>query len=383
MNIKSKQWVYYILSVTGIILILLACKMVGGLFQKQAVQSQSLNLPIVAANPYKTSVKRYIEAVGQCTASASVYLVPQVEGEIVKIWYPNGGNIKKDEVLFEIDNRTYAANLEQAKAQLSIDQAQLNLSQSQLRRSEELRTGNFVSQQEYDSYKANVAIYEGHVHLDKANCTLKNIDLEHCTLRAPFDGVLGKSSVDNRSFVSKGTQLALLNQMQPIYVDFSISEKYFQALQSASISHPEDVVVKASLLDAPTVTQEGKLVFIDNTIEKTTGSFNVRAAFANKQCQFWAGQAVDLKVYYESLNDIFLIPEGSIHIGNHGHFIYIVNDNGEAQMVQVQKGQNYNGWVVIYKGLTGNEKVIAESHPLLAPGAHVTIKSTMEQPKQL
>lgn len=383
MNNNKKQWFYYLLSTTAAILILIAYKTIVSHFHKEEKAEAQLKLAIVSASPYKTSVKQYVEAVGQCTASASIALVPQVEGELVNVLRSNGGHVNQGDRLFEIDNRTYTANLKQAQAQLAIDQAQLHLSQSQLQRSEALRTGDFVSQQEYDGYKANVETYEGHVKLDEANCTLKTIDLDHCTINAPFSGELGKASVDAHSFVAKGTALATLNQMQPIYTDFSLSEKHFQVLQKASSTHLDNIVVEARLLDNPSVTQSGKLVSIGNSIDKTTGSFDVRAEFKNENNQFWAGRAVDVKIYYESLNDVFLVPEGAIHLVNNGHFIYIINHNNEAEMLDVTKGQSYNGWVVIHTGLKGDEKIIAEGHPLLAPGVQVVIASTLEAPQQL
>ena len=134
MNNNKKQWFYYLLSTTAAILILIAYKTIVSHFHKEEKAEAQLKLAIVSASPYKTSVKQYVEAVGQCTASASIALVPQVEGELVNVLRSNGGHVNQGDRLFEIDNRTYTANLKQAQAQLAIDQAQLHLSQSQLLR---------------------------------------------------------------------------------------------------------------------------------------------------------------------------------------------------------------------------------------------------------
>jgi multidrug efflux system membrane fusion protein len=340
-----------------------------------------MQVSIKAAFHFKASVQRYIDAVGQCTAFESLTLVPQVEGELIKVSRKNGGTVKKGDLLFEIDSRSLMASLKQAEAQLTIDEAQLQLHQSQLQRSVTLRTGDFVSQQEYDTYKANVAMYEGRVKLDEAACTLKQIDLEHCFIRAPFDGELGKSTVDTYSFVSKGTTLATLNQMQPIYADCFLSEKYFSPLWNTKNTPNNRIVVEARLLDDNAVVQYGELVYVDNVVDKMTGSFCTRAEFKNEDWGFWEGRAVELKIYYEVLDNIFLVPEASIHMGNKGSFVYVINAQNVAEMRYVNVGQNYKEWVVIHSGLEGNEKIIAEGHALLAPGSHVVVSSMLPAPK--
>jgi RND family efflux transporter MFP subunit len=381
MHSKNKQWFYYMVVTAVSIAFLILCKVASTLFHKKPEMRPPMQLSVKAAFPFKTSVQRYIDAVGQCTAFESITLVPQVEGELITVSRKNGGTVKKGDLLFEIDSRSLIANLKQAEAQLAIDKAQLQLHQSQLQRSEMLKTGDFVSQQEYDTYKVNVAMYEGHVKLDEATCTLKQIDLEHCFMRAPFDGELGKSTVNTHSFVSKGTTLATLNQVQPIYADCFLSEKYFSPLWKAKNTSNNRIVVEARLLDDSSVVQYGELVYVDNVVDKTTGSFCARSEFRNEDWGFWEGRAVDLKIYYAVLDNILLVPEASIHIGNKGSFVYVINAQNVAEMRYVNAGQNYQEWVVIHSGLEGSEKIIAEGHALLAPGSHVVVSSTLPAPQ--
>mgnify|MGYP003305526386 CR=1 FL=1 len=115
-----------------------------------------MKLAISVAKPHVASVKSYVESVGQCTAFQQISLVPQVEGTLVKVAYPNGGQVKKGDLLFQIDDDSFKAYLKQSEAQLAMDEARHQLNVLQLKRSEGLRSGNFVSQQEYDTYKANV-----------------------------------------------------------------------------------------------------------------------------------------------------------------------------------------------------------------------------------
>ena len=216
MNTTKKQWFYYLSATVSFLLLVLAWQFVSKRLHKKTEAVASMKLAISVAKPHVASVKSYVESVGQCTAFQQISLVPQVEGTLIKVAYPNGGQVKKGDLLFQIDDDSFKAYLRQSEAQLAMDEARHQLNVLQLKRSEGLRSGNFVSQQEYDTYKANVDASAAQIEFDKAACTLRSIDLGHCYLRAPFAGELGKSSVDTNSFITKGTQLTVLNQLQPI-----------------------------------------------------------------------------------------------------------------------------------------------------------------------
>ena len=266
---------------------------------------------------------------------------------------------------------------------MSIDRARYELNLSQMKRSEGLRSSNFLSQQEYDSYKANVDVSKAQMDLDEALYSLKKIDLDHCLISAPFSGILSKSSIDVNSFVTKGTSLAVLNQLQPIFVDAYLAEKHIVPLLEAQKDSSDNLIVEACLMDDPSVSQKGKLVMIGNEVEKTSGTFDIRAQFDNEDFQFWAGRGIDLKIYYKTIKDALLVPESAIHQGNKGDFVYIIDQQERAEMRYVSIAQSYYGWVVVTQGLKGDEKVIAEGHALLAPGMPVKVTHTLAVPSEL
>lgn len=383
MNTTKKQWFYYLAATVSFLLLVLAWQFVSKRLHKKTEVVASMKLAISVAKPHVASVKSYVESVGQCTAFQQISLVPQVEGTLVKVAYPNGGQVKKGDLLFQIDDDSFKAYLKQSEAQLAMDEARHQLNVLQLKRSEGLRSGNFVSQQEYDTYKANVDASAAQVEFDKAACVLRSIDLGHCYIQAPFAGELGKSAVDPNAFITKGTQLAVLNQLQPIYVDSFLAEKHLVELQKALKEHPDAVTVEARLIDDATVLQTGQLVFVSNEVEKGTGTFDVRAQFENEQLQFWAGRGVELKIYFKTLQNVLLVPESAIHEGNKGSFVYIVNAQGLSEMRYVEIDQTYDGWIVVLSGLSGDEQVIAEGHALLAPGIPVQATTTLTAPASL
>lgn len=330
----------------------------------KASQASALRLSVSVAKPHQQSVKRYIDTVGQCVAYNHITLVAKATATLEKIKSNNGGSVQKGDVLFQFNESAPKAALQQAEAQLALDQAKHELNVLQLKRSQSLRAQNFVSQQEYDTYQANVSASQAQLAMDRAVIAQRKIDVEDRTLLAPFPGEISKSEVDEGSYVNQGTTLAVLNQLQPIYVDSFLSERHLQALLKAKRN---EIEIEAHLIDDPSIVQKGKLVTIGNAVEKTTGTFDIRGEFANETRQFWPGRSIDLKIYYETIPNAFLIPESAIHEGVQGEFVYIINAQGLAEMKPVTTEQTYDHWIVVH-GLDGNEQVITDGHALLAPG---------------
>lgn len=383
MNTTKKQWFYYLAATVSFLLLVLAWQCVSKCLHKKAEITASLKLAVSVAKPHVASVKSYVESVGQCTAFQQISLVPQVEGTLINVVHPNGGYVQKGDLLFQIDDASFKAYLKQSEAQLAMDKSRHQLNELQLKRSEGLRSGNFVSQQEYDTYKTNVDASAAQIELDKATCILKEIDLNHCYIKAPFSGELSKSSIDSNAFVAKGTHLAVLNQLQPIYVDSFLAEKHLAELQTALKLNPEGIVVEARLIDDEKIVQLGHLVSINNEVDRSTGTFDLRTQFKNEDLQFWAGRGVDLKIYYKTLDNVLLVPESAIHEGNKGSFVYVIDAKGLSEIRYVQVDQMYDGWVVILSGLSGDEQVIAEGHALLAPGIPIQVAKMVDVPVSL
>ena len=379
MNNIKKYRTIIVVSVSALIG-LISWKHLNSSFSKKITPEVVMKLSISVATPHKATVKSYIKTVGQCTPFNRVVLVPQVEGTLQTVEMPNGGKVTAGQTLFTLDHRSFEAYVKQSEAQLAMDTARYNLNLSQLNRSKDLRSNNFLSQQEYDSYVANVEVSKAQLLADEAVCTLKKIDLEHCFIKAPFDGILSKSSVDAQSFVTRGTPLAVLNQLQPIFADAYLSEQDLMPLLLAQNDANETIEIEAQLIDDENVVQQGQLVSIGNEVEKTSGTFDLRTMFDNQDLQFWPGRGVDLKIYYKTLKDVILVPDSSIHQGNKGDFVYIINGQGLAEMRYINVGQSYQGWSVVKKGLQGDEQVIAEGHALLAPGVPVQPVNTVVAP---
>ena len=336
---------------------------------QNAMQMPPLNVPVTKVQ--KIDFYRYISAVGQCSPTNSVDIIPQVGGKLVKVAFKTGGFVKKGDALFEIESDVYESALKQAEGQLMSDKAALQLSKSKLKRSETLKSNDFVSQQEYDTYKASVEECEGRVSISTAAYELTQIELNRCKIFAEFDGYISCPLKDEGNIVRAGTDiLASLKTVSPLYVDFYLPEKNMPAV-FAFMNSGQNLVVDASLLDDLNAKKTGKVVFLDNSINKATGSFFVRAEFDNSDNSFWPGRSVEIKVHMDKISDAIMIPSSAISLSENGTYVFIVNNESKAEMKFVKTGQSLNNLTVIESGLSGDESIVSEGHPMLTQSATI------------
>jgi multidrug efflux system membrane fusion protein len=304
----------------------------------------------------------------------SVDLTPEVSGKVVKIYYPNGGWVKSGMPLLEIDHAPYEADLAQAKAQLAMDQAKLALHQSQLDRSGALASKDFVSRQDYDTYKANVEEAKARIEWDLATIDRRTIDCRRCTLTAPFDGLAGITSVEEGQVVSPSAPHSVVNvrQVQPLYVDFFLPEKHFLDIYQHWTVH-QSLPVTVTSLDKSEIETEGEVIAIDNTVDDQTLNFKVRVRIPNQPLYFWPGHSVEVRVKIERQPSAVLVPENAVQLGQQGFYVFVVDGEQRAQMVPVTPGQVYDGWIVIQKGLEEGQTVVTDGHIMVEPGASVKI----------
>ncbi len=366
----------YIVWTGSFILLILGLIVAKILFTPKTKAMAGHSVSVSVAKSIRKDVERYVEAVGRCVAYASVDITPQVSGKVVKVYYPQGGWVKKDTPLFEIENVTYLSDLAQAKAQLAMDRAKLTLHQSQLDRSSALVSGDFVSRQDYDTYKSNVEEAKARIDLDLASVERKTIDFSRCTVKAPMDGLISLATIDEGQIVSDGGsdahKLTNIRQVQPLYVDFSLSEKYFSDVyQHWQTNHT--LLTTITSLDNPKIVTEGKLVFIDNYIDAQTLNFKLRASFKNEQFYFWPGNSVNVRINIEKKPATVLVPENAVQLSQQGYFVFVVDGEKKAQVKPVVPGQTYDGWITIEQGLSEDETVVTDGHVMLAPGASVQI----------
>jgi membrane fusion protein, multidrug efflux system len=332
--------------------------------------------PVLAAMAGLTNVPVQIDPppVGHVMAYSTVTIHSQIQGMISKIHFREGQEVKKGDPLFTIDPRPSQAALNQARANLERDQAQLEYAKINFAREQKLFDQKLISQDELDTNKASLDALLGTVAADQAAITNALLNLEFCHIDAPVDGVTGglQSYVGN---VVKAPDdiLLTINQIHPIYVAFAVPEQYLPEIQREM--RAKKLKVFASFENMAGSPPQGELTFVDNSVDMTTGTIQLRATFPNEDSALWPGQFVEVELTFSELTNAIVVPSQAVQTGQNGEYVYVVKPDQTVDERPVTIGITYQGETVVQKGLAAGETVVTDGQLRLAPGVKVTVKS--------
>ena len=325
----------------------------------------------------------YLDAIGTVTPVYTSSITSQVNGIVTDVHFKEGQEVKKGDLLFTIDPRPTQAALDQARANLERDAAQLEYAKINFAREQKLFEQKLISQDELDTNRASLDALLGTVSADKAAITNALLNLEFCHIDSPVDGVTGglQSFVGN---VVKAPDDALLtiNQIHPIYVAFAVPEQFLPEIKKEMRARTLEVSVTFQNMDGPPV--QGELTFIDNSVDETTGTIQLRATFPNEDRALWPGQFVEVELKLSELTNVVVVPSQAVQTGQNSQFIYVVKPdptNAAIQVVEerpVTVGINYENKTVVENGLQVGETVATDGQSRLAPGVKVNIKSPIQ-----
>ncbi|MDR1255562.1 MAG: efflux RND transporter periplasmic adaptor subunit [Puniceicoccales bacterium] len=343
--------------------------------EKKAAPVQHPPIPIVSAKAILRDVREYVDAVGACRAYESVDVVSKVPGTLLTAHFKQGDTVRKGALLYSVDARTYEAALNQAKAGLTQAETQLKLDALKLERTRSLLVQNFISQQEYDTCEAKALQDQAAVEAAEAALEQAKINLADCSIGAPISGLAGKYLVDVGNTLSQASlpssPLVNIQNIDKLYVDFAVSENVFPELRSAFDESADGLDVEVRLIANDDMCTVAKLKFIENTVNKRSGSINLRAVFDNKDHKFWPGEAVSAKVLLRISKNSILVPYESVRLGQAGRYLFVVNGDGSADLRIVSIGQRYDDLIVIKSGVSEGEAVVKAGQLMLSPGAKV------------
>jgi multidrug efflux system membrane fusion protein len=334
--------------------------------------------PVLVAQAVETNVPVLINPppVGHVMAYSTVTIRPQVGGVISQVHFQEGQEVKKDDRLFTIDPRPTQAALDTARAALARDQAQLENAKIQFDREQKLFDQKLVSQDEFDTSKASLDALTGTVAADQAAITNAELNLEYTEIRAPFDGRTGSLQFHEGNVVkSPDDTLLTINQIHPIYVAFAIPEQYLSEIKREMRQKTLKVQATYQNMDVP--APEGELTFIDNSVDPTTGTIQLRATFPNEDGTLWPGQFVQVALTLSDLTNAIVVPSQTVQTGQNGQFVYIVKPDQTAEERPVTIGITYQGETVVQSGLKAGETVVTDGQLRLEPGTKVNIKSAI------
>jgi multidrug efflux system membrane fusion protein len=334
----------------------------------QAANTPALPVPVVPV--IRRTVPVYLDFVGTTEAIRSVSLQARVTGYLVEQGAPDGANVKTGGLLYRIDPRPYQAALDQAIANRAHDQANLQNAELNFRRDAALLPSQLaVSRQQYDTDKATVAQLKAQVEADDAAIETARLNLGYTELRASFAGRIGRSQVHEGTLISAaGTQLDTLVQLDPIYVTFNPSEGDLALLGDDRGARP--IPAEATIPDEGGKRYPGTLTFLENTVDRNTGTIVARATIANPDHSLLPGEFVHVRLHVADQPDTLLVPQVALGSNQFGKYVYVA-DHDKAVQRPISIGATYGSYAVITKGLTAHDEVIVGNLQKIAPGTPV------------
>jgi membrane fusion protein, multidrug efflux system len=376
--------------------------------------------PVAVASAVTQDVPTYLDAIGKTVAREVVSIQPQVAGRIIKIHFTDGGNVRKGDMLFTIDPRPFEANIKQAEANLSKDkalkkQAEANLAKDlaqakwaevQVRRYGELVKAGVAPREQYEEFRATADSANATVDADRATVnstgeTLKvdaaaidsaKVQLSYCYIRSPIDGRAGQRLADVGNVVNPGgpsgnsssgsssgnaapaagNSLLVIERLDPIYADFTISQ---DKLTEVQVQMREGKLrTEVRLPDSAEDSVVGQLTFLDNSVQNGTGTVNLRATIANDGHRFWPGRFVNIRLVLSTIHQAVLVPVGAPQMSAKGSFVYVVKQDSTAEQRSVSLGQRQGDLVVVEKGVEPGEQVVTNGQLGVTPGGKVRVE---------
>jgi len=333
-------------------------------------------VPVTVVPVVAQDVPVYLSATGTVQARNQVTVSPQVGGQLMKLNFTEGQEVKQGDVLAEIDPRTIQSQYDQALAKLKQDQALSATAKNNLERSQNLVSKGgqqYVSKQDLDNLKNTLDQANATVVADQASIRAAQVQLGFTKVIAPITGLAGIRGVDVGNIVTTTTSIVTLTEVHPIYVTFTLPEKNLDMVRNAMRDDPTDPLTVDALdrIDAHVMTS-GKLEVINNTIDTTTGTFRLRGLFDNQKTELWPGQFVNARLRVRTVKGGLVIPAQAVQRGPDGDYVYLVQGDNTVKMQAVETAAEVgDSHVMISKGLKLNDKVVTEGQFRLKPGSKV------------
>jgi len=337
-------------------------------------------VPVTVATVAKETVAVRLAAIGNVEAYSTVALKARVDGQIVEVNFKEGAPVKKGDVLFRIDPRPYDAALRQAQANSLRDAAARDQARSQERRYQELLDKNFISKEAYAQIRTNAETAAAIAKASDAALEQARLNLEYCTIRSPLDGFVGKVLLQAGNLVKANdvNPLVVINQVRPIYVNFAVPEQSLPEVRKRMADASLEVEVLP--VDPSQAHAKGRLIFVDNAVDPSTGTIRLRAQFDNADAALWPGQFVNVSVRLYDEPDAILVPSTAVQAGPEGQYVYVVGDEMTAELRRVTVKRTEGERTIVATGLSPGERVVTRGQLRLGPKVRVQITKLGEAP---
>jgi multidrug efflux system membrane fusion protein len=332
-------------------------------------------VPVTTAVVAEKAIPLELEVIGTVEAFQTVQVRAQITGELTSVNFKEGDDVKKGQVLFTLDRRPLEAALEQARANLARDTAQAVNAAAQAKRYDDLAARGIATREQVETSHTAATALDATVAADRAAVENATVQLQYATIAAPISGRTGALIVHPGNLVRANDQtpLVIINQISPIYVTFGIPEARLPELKRYMAERSVKVAALAPTDSGP--PSEGRISFVDNSVDATTGTIKIKGTFANEARHLWPGQFVNVSVTLTTDPHAVVVPTAAVQAGQQGTYVFVVKPDQTVELRDVQVARTADAESVIKTGLTPGETVVTDGQLRLVPGSRVSIKS--------
>ena len=339
-------------------------------------------VPVTTAPVILKTVPVRLYAIGNVEPYTTVAVKARVDGQLVSVRFKEGDEVRQGAVLFEIDARPFAASLKQAQANLLKDRALYDRAKEQDKRYKDLLAKNFISTDAYEQVRTNAETAAATVAADEAAIDNAKLSLEYCTIRSPVTGYAGRIQIQQGNLVKANDTNAMvtLNQVVPIYTSFSVPEQNVADVRRYQADG--ELKVAASFANATHPPMSGRLSFVDNSADATTGTIKLKAEFPNSDKALWPGQFVNVVLTLREQKDAIVTPSSSVQSGPTGQYVFVVKADSTVELRNITITRAEGDDTVVASGLNAGDIVVTVGQLRLAPGTKVNVGKPIESPAQ-
>jgi len=352
----------------------------GGAGRGERRQRGPQVLPVLIGKVEMKAAPRRLTMIGSAQAFATVSVKSRVDGQILEALFKEGDTVRVGDLLFRIDARPFQVMLRQVQANLERDRAQASKARGDVERYKSLVGKGFASQQKYEEARATYGALQGTIRAGEAAIEAVRLQLEYTTIRSPIDGRTGNLLVNTGNLVkANDTQpLVVITQFRPIYVTFSVPERYLARIKTLVAT--ARVAVEARIPGSSVPPAQGHLVFINNAVDTNTGTIQLKAEFENARNELTPGQFVNVAMTLEERPNALVIPSQALQEGQHGSFVYVMKKDRTVELRPVVVDDAVGDVTVIASGLAAGEDVVLDGQLQLRPGARVSVRGADGRP---
>lgn len=357
--------------ITQLIPIFFCCVLTGCGTDQTTTTAEMPAIPVIAHPPIVKDITTYIDSIGTLHPSMFLEVRAQVNGILDKVFVTEGQELQTGTPLFSIEPTYYSIKVREAQAQLAMDEADFLNIKKKMDRYRDLFQKELISKTEWEELETQLAKAQAAVDCDQARLITAKLDLEHCTVKSSITGSIGKLDLHPGLLINEGQtdSLATISQMDPLIVEFKVTEKEYAKLLS------DNRLIEIHPLCSNEISKQGTITFVDNHFDPKTGLLLIRAQMDNGDKTLRPGQSVRVRIPVSVTSAAKMIPQKAIRYNQSGPYVYVVQSDNTVASRQLVLGDELDSDQIVLQGIDNDEQIITDGHLRLAPGSKVEIKS--------